>query len=170
VHAKAPAPHENGQLTARIPVFEGVDPSQAPTFVPAPPRPRRAACVFVSRSPDSGPELVWDLGDLVAPAAGGPMLIRYAVWTVSAEGMVRSEGELILTERRGRARLSDVAPAAVVRAVLGERRGQDFVPLLIASEVMVAAGAIHLRFRPPAAAGIDVQPFERELLLSANGG
>jgi hypothetical protein len=169
-HAKAPAPHENGQITARVPVFDGLDPSQAPTFVPAPPRPRRAACVLVSRSSDSGPELVWDLGDLATPAGGGPMLVRYAVWAVSAEGMVRSDGELVLTERRGRARLTDVAPTAVVRAVLGQRRGQDFVPLLIASEVVVADGAIHLRFRPPAAAGIDVQPFERELLLSANEG
>jgi hypothetical protein len=169
-HANASAPLENGENTARLPVFDEVDPSHAPTFVPVPPRPRRAACVLVSRSSDSGPELVWELGDLAAPTAGGPTLIRYAVWTVSAEGTVRSDGELVLTERRGRARLTDVAPAAVVRAVLGQRRGQDFVPLLIASEVAVAEGAVHLRFRPPATAGVDVQPFERELLLSASEG
>jgi hypothetical protein len=135
-----------------------------------PPRLRRTACLFVKRSSDRGPELIWELGDLAAPAGGAPTLIRYAVWTVSAEGTVRSDGELIVTERRGRARLNDVAKAAVVRAVLGQRRGQDFVPLLIASEVVVADGAIHLRFRPPAATGIDVQPFERELLLSASEG
>jgi hypothetical protein len=63
-----------------------------------------------------------------------------------------------------------VDPEAVVRAVLGYRQHGEFVPLIIASEVLVSDGAISVRFRPPAANGADVEPFERDLVLSAGNG
>jgi hypothetical protein len=145
-------------------------PSVAPTYVPAPRAPRRSACVLVSRAPGCAPVLVWDLGDLAEPGGGSVRVVRYVAWTVSEQGVVRSEGEVPLSERRGRASLAAVEPHAVVRAVLGSRTGDEFAPLLIASEVAVANGVVNVRFRPPAAIGDDVQPLERELALSASGG
>lgn len=173
--ATSPAPEQqefsqrNGHAEPAPSLSENVDPSHAPTFVPVPrSRTKRAACVLLSRSAGKRIEVVWDLGDFETERGISPV-IRYAAWTVSTDGIVRSDGELSLSERRGRKELFEIDPAAVVRAVLGRRGGSDFVPAVIASEVAVSGDSIELRFRPPAAAGADVQPFERELVMSAGG-
>jgi hypothetical protein len=150
---------------AAVPDFE------APPIVVTPPPPKTAArlpCVLVTRRPGERPEVVWDLGDLPGPGAGVLLAIRYVSWTASPSGVERREGELFVNERRGRLRLAEVEPAAVVRLVFGHGRNDDFVPLGIASELSVSDGAVNLRFRPPTATDAEIQPFERELALAAN--
>ena len=141
---------------------------EAPPVVVTPPPPKTAArppCVLVTRSAGGRPEVVWDLGDLPGPGAGVPLAIRYVSWTPSTSGVDRREGELFVNERRGRLRLAEVDPRAVVRLVFGHGRNDDFVPLGIASELSVNDGAVKLRFRPPTATDSELQPFERELAL-----
>jgi hypothetical protein len=58
-----------------------------------------------------------------------------------------------------------VEPNAVVRVALGYRDAQRFVPIAIASEVLVSNGSVELRFRPPTADGGELEAFERELVL-----
>ncbi len=150
---------------AAVPDFE------APPIVVTPPPPKTAArlpCVLVTRRPGERPEVVWDLGDLPGPGAGVSLAIRYVSWTASPSGVDRREGELFVNDRRGRLRLAEVDPAAVVRLVFGHGRNDDFVPLGIASELAVNDGTVNLRFRPPTATDVEIQPFERELALASN--
>jgi hypothetical protein len=141
----------------------------APPVVVTPPpdATTRPPCVLVTRSAGTRPEVVWDLGDLPGPGAGVPLAIRYVSWTASPAGLDRREGELFVNERRGRRRLAEVDPRAVVRVVFGHGRNDDFVPLGIASELAVSDGVVKLRFRPPTATDAEIQPFERELALGA---
>ncbi len=173
--APDPAPIEPPPVTVLAPVAPipaaAVPDFEAPPIVVTPPPPKTAArlpCVLVTRRPGERPEVVWDLGDLPGPRAGVSLAIRYVSWTASPSGVDRREGELFVNERRGRLRLAEVDPAAVVRLVFGHGRNDDFVPLGIASELSVNDGAVNLRFRPPTAAGVEIQPFERELALASN--
>lgn len=159
-------------VLAPIPVMPAaaVPDFDAPPVVVTPPPPRTAArppCVLVTRAAGARPEVVWDLGDLPGSAAGVPLAIRYVSWTPSPSGVDRRDGELFLNERRGRTRLAEVDPRAVVRVVFGHGRNDDFVPLGIASELAVSDSGVDLRFRPPTATETEIQPFERELALAS---
>ena len=167
-----PAPDEPPPATvlAPMPVMPAAAAPDfdAPPIVVTPPpsrTPARPPCVLVTRSAGVRPEVVWDLGDLPGPGAGVALAIRYVSWTPSPSGVDRREGELFVNERRGRKRLAEVDPRAVVRVVFGHGRNDDFVPLGIASELVVRDGAVDLRFRPPTATDAEIQPFERELAL-----
>jgi hypothetical protein len=61
--------------------------------------------------------------------------------------------------------LPDVEPRALVRAALGHRAGGAFVPLMIASEILMSNGSLRIGFRPPPALERNVLPAERELVL-----
>ena len=149
-----------------MPAAAAPDVDAPPVVVTPPPRTAaRPPCVLVTRSAGVRPEVVWDLGDLPGPGAGVALAIRYVSWTPSPSGVDRREGELFVNERRGRRRLAEVDPRAVVRVVFGHGRNEDFVPLGIASELAVRDGAVDLRFRPPTAMDAEIQPFERELAL-----
>jgi hypothetical protein len=151
-----------------MPAAAAPDVDAPPIVVTPPPRTAtRPPCVLVTRSAGVRPEVVWDLGDLPGPGAGVALAIRYVSWTPSPSGVDRRDGELFVNERRGRKRLAEVDPRAVVRVVFGHGRNDDFVPLGIASELAVRDGSVDLRFRPPTATDAEIQPFERELALGA---
>lgn len=133
---------------------------EPPTFVPE--SPARRASVLVARAPGSAPSLLWDLGDLAVSAA--PYSIEYRVWKVSGDGIVRRQGELVLDARRGRADLPAGEADALIRAALGYRSGDRFVPVAIASEVSLANGGARLEFRAPTAVARELEPSERELV------
>jgi hypothetical protein len=164
--ALAPAPAAVLAPMPVQPVAAAPDVDAPPIVVTPPPRTAaRPPCVLVTRSAGVRPEVVWDLGDLPGPGAGVALAIRYVSWTPSPSGVDRREGELFVNERRGRKRLAEVDPRAVVRVVFGHGRNDDFVPLGIASELAVRDGVVDLRFRPPTATDAEIQPFERELAL-----
>jgi hypothetical protein len=121
--------------------------------------------VVITRAADAPPEALWDLGDLSGPPET-LLTLRFLSWTAANAGLAEHAGELPLNERRGRARLPGVEPTAVVRAALGYRKGDAFVPLVIASELVSSNGSLRVAFRAPPGIADEVQQRERELVLA----
>lgn len=161
VEALSDAPHAPHAPGAPVePPVPAAAPAGAAPVQVVPPR------VVIARAPGMAPEAVWDLGELAKPA-GAQITLRFIAWTASAGGLSEHAGELALKERRGRERLPDVEPSAVVRAALGYRHGDAFVPLVIASEIVSVNGSLRVAFRAPPGAEHEPTQAERDLLSAS---
>ena len=117
--------------------------------------------VMVLRAHGADPVVCWDLGH--GAADGGEYAIVCVAFASTADGIERDDLTVAITERRGRAVLESVPPAATLRVALGIENTEGFLPLAVASELQLRDGLLSVLYRPPAADAEAPTEAERSL-------
>ncbi|MGC4092471.1 MAG: hypothetical protein QM756_32260 [Polyangiaceae bacterium] len=119
--------------------------------------------LVVLRQPRAEPVLCWDLPAFDANAAE-PLEVECHAFSASATGARRAALSLSLTSAQGSRTLTGFASATAIRAAVGRRRDGVFVPLAIASELVLEGGTLGVRFRPPLQEGAPPNATEQRLV------
>lgn len=136
------------------------------TATPERPLHERVTLVVV-RSAGPHPLLCWDLAELSLRDVTLEV-VCYAFRALRT-GAERTEATVSVREPRGSAELSSFDATMLVRAALGVRTAETFLPVAVASELALEAGALEVRFRPPLAPTHAVTAAERALLVDFAG-
>lgn len=121
--------------------------------------------VVVVRAAERAPVVCWDLGSAPLPKTG--LVVRWVTVRWNGSEVELRERDLPVFERRGQAELAPLEPGALLRAALGVRVGDRFIPLAIASELERRGAELTVGFRPLTGGEAEPAPIERDLAAMA---